>query len=661
MAATTLPRPLPHFLEDSPSFSPLRRPSLEASSMKSRKSLLDILGSARRVTPLAPSGSKLRQETKPERAADVNDVREDQNKPVSTTQKMANDNSASNRAQRLRSKSRTVLRVISTKFRSTSPISPTSPPPANASPQAKQNREAALRERGLLPPLKPNKDLSRQEAEQDAKIPVVTLDRSSSEDVAPPSAADLIRREWEAKNQSTKSEGDEERERMNTFRFGGSPSAEVFPELAQAPKLETVSEIITPQPSPVADRNFDPPPLPSKDTPSDQSRVSVDERDELGPSSIPLPASPLPTPPPTPSKITSRKSLSQSSLTNHPPSSFHLSRQELESSSSASSHNRHGSAYSQRSISALSPTTNPVMSLTPPPHVTEFTPVPSRRSGSLTQMPSISESLSSVATPSLNTSSPTATSVSTLNTVESPISVVSAGNAGTGKGKTSMLRVKTNHGHNIPMIIESPVEDGVLVASPQSLPRTIPEEVQLPLSPVSEVHSTSSLAVPQVDLKPVRRSRMLTEPPTRLDKRKSFNLFKRGQSAGVVDEPITNERPKSLSSKRLSVSASLSNLRKVATNLTRPKSVFDAAAAAAPSSPGGRRMFDASHLPPSPTLPKNFELSAGASAEQLTDGGLAPPRRPVDPVLHSRGSILLEASTIQDEEVRRMTELAFLG
>jgi hypothetical protein len=41
---------------------------------------------------------------------------------------------------------------------------------------SKESREAALRERGLLPPLKSNKDLSAQEKEQDKAIPIVLTD-----------------------------------------------------------------------------------------------------------------------------------------------------------------------------------------------------------------------------------------------------------------------------------------------------------------------------------------------------------------------------------------------------------------------------------------------------------------------------------------------------
>ncbi|KAF8952243.1 hypothetical protein BDZ97DRAFT_785822 [Flammula alnicola] len=135
--------------------------------------------------------------------------------------------------QRPRSKTRTIIRMISTKFtpRSAStPISHTAvrmPTVANA--YSKEQRDAALRERGLLPPL-PHKDLSAQEQEQDRRIPIVhptDENPESSEDPSRnsttsathlPSAADLIKKEWEAKNHTVDAS---QRERMNAFKFGG--------------------------------------------------------------------------------------------------------------------------------------------------------------------------------------------------------------------------------------------------------------------------------------------------------------------------------------------------------------------------------------------------------------------------------------------------------
>lgn len=556
-----------------------------------------------------------------------------------------------------RSKSRTLLRAISTTFRSRSPVSPVSPSPASTTLHAKQNREAALRERGLLPPLAPPKDLSRQEADQDRRIPIVSLDRKSADDAVEPSAADLIKQEWEAKNKSSESAAStetEERERMKSFRFGApSPKAAEF---SVARELETVAEVNTPLPSPLTDGDMVPPLVPMKDSPrrasSHRSSASVDHID---PVSLPLPPSPLPTPPQTPSKATTRKSTSISSATSHPPSSFHYARHgDADSTSSSSGHNRSGS---KRSSTSAPPPTNPAISLSPPAHISAFAEpsssssvvsIPHRRSESLTKLPSISES-ASLMTPSLDPSSKTVTTVSTLNTTESH-SVVPGTNSGTAKGKNGLLKVKTSdHIHDIPMIIESPVEDAIATG-----PETIPEEVPLPLSPISESHSPT-LMVPQHPV-PTRRARGLTDPGN-ASKRKSFNPFKRNQPVGLDESEDTG------SSKRISVSASLGNLRKAASNLTRPRSSYDGASVAPSTKSGKARTFDVSHLPPSPTLPTHFKSTPGAGVDGRTTGvGLRTPvRRPLEPTLHSRASILMEMNAIQDDEVRRMTEVAFLG
>lgn len=79
------------------------------------------------------------------------------------------------------------------------------PPPVVSSFGNREQREAALRERGLLPPL-PQKDLSELEAEQDRKIPIVMAaprkDAPLNEEGM--SAADIIKKEWEAKNKALK-------------------------------------------------------------------------------------------------------------------------------------------------------------------------------------------------------------------------------------------------------------------------------------------------------------------------------------------------------------------------------------------------------------------------------------------------------------------------
>ncbi|KAJ7757789.1 hypothetical protein DFH07DRAFT_741933, partial [Mycena maculata] len=116
-------------------------------------------------------------------------------------------------------KSRTIFRKLTTKFNRNRS---SSPPLVNkrrslAIPQAHANttlasreaRNAALRERGLLPSL----PLSVQEQQQDLRIAIVTSPEPGEQSglVRRPTAANRIKEEWEAKN----------RERLTEFRFGG--------------------------------------------------------------------------------------------------------------------------------------------------------------------------------------------------------------------------------------------------------------------------------------------------------------------------------------------------------------------------------------------------------------------------------------------------------
>lgn len=210
------------------------------------------------------------------------------------------------------------------------------------------------------------------------------------------------------------------------------------------------------------------------------------------------------------------------------------------------------------------------------------------------------------------------------------------------------MKVKTpEHRRDIPMIVESPVEEALVTEH-----EVIPEEIPLPLSPVSEGHS-ATLAVPETPA-PQRRGRGFTDPGKQ-DKRKSFNPFKRGQSL---------EPPAPGGSKRISVSASFGNLKRVASTFTRPKSAYDASSLAPSSTSGRAKTFDASYMPSSPRLPSQFNPTPGVGTGVNGESGAelrAPSRRPVGPTLHSRGSIIMEMNAIKDDEVRRMTELAFLG
>jgi hypothetical protein len=245
----------------------------------------------------------------------------------------------------------------------------------------------------------------------------------------------------------------------------------------------------------------------------------------------------------------------------------------------------------------------------------------------------------------------------------------------TPKGKLGGLTVRTNDAPVIPVIIESPVADRfsneleVVVEEPLSIlmdSETDKEADDDDDNDEKKLGVTSLLTPPQSPRSPggvpnPRKKRGLTDPTSAMDRRKSLSLnpFKRGatldqQTAANGDELKPPLSPTSMASRRLSVAASFSSIRRsVAGSLSSRKG------AASPDAKG--RKFDASHLPPSPTLPSSFR---SASMGLRSNAGTPVPMRtrtPVSPVLYSRGSILMETSNIEDEETRNRTEMAFLG
>ncbi|KAF6754445.1 hypothetical protein DFP72DRAFT_370669 [Ephemerocybe angulata] len=141
-----------------------------------------------------------------------------------------------------RSKSRLVRLLTTRKPRDTSPPSgSTSKPPGVTSAYSKEQRDAALRARGLLPPL----SLSQQERQLDTRIPVVKV-QPTVEEEGKVSAADLIKQQWEAKN---KEREEEQRKRLEQFKFGPS-SRETSPTEPKEPKIEPGSVSST-QPEPI--------------------------------------------------------------------------------------------------------------------------------------------------------------------------------------------------------------------------------------------------------------------------------------------------------------------------------------------------------------------------------------------------------------------------
>ncbi len=126
-------------------------------------------------------------------------------------------------------------------------------------------------------------------------------------------------------------------------------------------------------------------------------------------------------------------------------------------------------------------------------------------------------------------------------------------------------------------------------------------------------------------------------------------------------------------------SSSMSNLRRAFTSSKpRPKSTLALSPVAEQgqgvselSVTGGlgvgkkkSKMFDASHLPTSPTFPPSAfpprQSTSSVSSDGKTTGVGLRPRQAVAPTMHSRGSILHHAHFIEDEESRRLSEMAFL-
>ena len=231
--------------------------------------------------------------------------------------------------------------------------------------------------------------------------------------------------------------------------------------------------------------------------------------------------------------------------------------------------------------------------------------------------------------------------------------------------------MRTNDAPVVPVIIESPVTDRfsneleVVVEEPLSMLDENDEEVDDDND--AKPAMTSLLTPPQSPRSPVgsgvpkpRKKRGVTDPTsTTTDRRKSLSLnpFKRGATLDQINGANGDElkpplSPTSTVNRRLSVAASFSSIRRsVAGTLSSRKG-------AAASGDAKGRKFDASHLPPSPTLPSSLR-SAGMGSRNVTSP--PPTRTPVSPVLYSRGSILLETSNIEDEETRHRTEMAFLG
>ncbi|KAF8802498.1 hypothetical protein BYT27DRAFT_7261032 [Phlegmacium glaucopus] len=572
--------------------------------------------------------------------------------------------SSSSNAHQPWSKPRTIMRMLTTKFNPRLPTPSTLasrlttiPPGPNAF--TKENREAALRERGLLPPLEPNKDLSAQEKEQDRAIPIVnpTGDpHSPTEANNTLSAADLIKKEWEAKNRSLEYT---QLQRMNSFKFGGSSSVpgspKYFPPESADPAALDFTALPTPDPQPSRQAEIaapqasytqassltvplvPPSTVPISKPSSRPVSPLLDIPPELAAYLFPLPPSPRSVSGPNLDSCSPPLSPTSVPL---PPSPSVRSVFDTTSLRNASG------VCTPKPLdireTSLTPTpTPPIIALTP--CASNSVSVNDATTSSLHKETEVSSPLdesASFQTPSLDSNSHTTTD-STLGTSES-IAI-------SGRGRFGGLKIKSHEGSNvIPVIVESPIEDSFLEEQ-DVVAEVIFDGTQGVTAPISGNETKFSLSTP------LMKRRVWTDPTNGgLDRKKSMvmNPFRRGNSANG-DHSIT---PPGEFPRRLSVKASLSNMRRsVVGTLSRKLTVENS---------GGGKKFDASHLPPSPVLPLAFGNSRSSYTSpsvRMEEGGESlPMRRAVSPMLYSRGHILMEASHIEDEESRRVTEMAFL-
>ncbi|KAG5647364.1 hypothetical protein DXG03_000432 [Asterophora parasitica] len=656
-------------------------PSLKTSSLKVKKTVLlpipRILGRRRWLqsgesgdfnvtlrggisnqdfnTP-APKPSRARH--KPEAMTSTHRPRE-----VSGTENTnTTGQSKAEKSQRPSTRSKRVIRLISMKFRGRSPSKlPSSPSPHPRPPMqtsdlaSKEKREAALRERGLLPPLKSNADLSRAEQERDRHIPILPTPSSDEilaidGEVRKVSAASKVKQEWEAKNKVALDD-DDQRERMKAFKFGALTSSPI-------PKDDTISKddvstplVTFPSLLPAEEVEI---PFPSLDA-APQSPI-LKARSESGSSRPPSLRSKLSLPP--------------------------------------AKEEEHGlvvlvSAPSEPHLVPLPP--SPVLPATMPREI-----FGDELATSVPLPPSPNPSIRSLTlhTPTLSQRTPSETSsLSTITTSPTTTSPTSRLNA---------LTVAV-YEDKIPIIVESPIEESSVkgsILAPILSRDHFTTAIQVTLA--NDIDDTTAEAdaddepfiststSPSASASPAQkpRPRNFTDPPPTITvkvptpkRRKSLNLFKRALT--LSPNPSSTDPANPNRSRRLSMSASMNNIRRsVIGTLTRPSN---------PTTPrtDTHHGFNASHLPPSPTIPAAFADQAALSPNpsppsphspsfpnspgsprwnmRLVPGAHRPPpqelksRLAVSPTLHSRGSILVETNNIEDEESRRVTELAFLG
>ncbi|KAH9481328.1 hypothetical protein JR316_0005850 [Psilocybe cubensis] len=533
------------------------------------------------------------------------------------------------------SKPRTLIRMISTKFtpRTVSVPALRSPPAAPRSAFSKEQRDAALRERGLLPPL-PNRDLSTQEREQDRHIPIVELGQEEShghqrqgEGEGEPSAADLVKKAWEAKNSQPR------------LPAAAAPPP---PPAAAAEGAADVNEAAADPRTSLAIKA-------GQRESAESKRLS--DSDMLRPSSL----------------LADLSDEIQAFMFPLPPS--------LNTNTNTSTSTDKTDADADVSVP---PPSTPAPRLRPPASKADPDPdhetdpsllrVNNRDScgGAPTEE---SHSDASIMTPSLDSTTQTLSSFSHRSS-----SGVSSASSSVNKKGCLQVRMagegqcdEAFSGDELGVVIE---EDSV-PPSPSLLSKALPAaNIKFKLDPAMdkdraerETHADQDTAL----LSPVKDS-AVKAPPQSVERKKSMNPFKRAatmsgahgkdENEDTTATPAGTQTPTPTPRRRITMAstsfASLSNLRRsVVGTLTKTP-------ASAPMKSRGSTVVDGlpgSPTSPTPTTARAMQMSAGKG-----EGKPIPRvRQPQQLVMYNRGSILLETAGIEDEETRRMTELAFLG
>ncbi|KAJ7063567.1 hypothetical protein C8F01DRAFT_1251095 [Mycena amicta] len=481
-----------------------------------------------------------------------------------------------------------IFQKLTTKFTRSAP-----PPSANTNrerslvvPQAdnaaRQARNAALRERGLLPAL----PLSVQEARQDSRIATLASPEPESTLVCRATEASRIKDEWEAKNRFAMDERKAKVEleetvktRLTEFRFGGitpasSPMQESFPTTLDSVTIDEAQPKLPKAPPPTLNfsrgRNLSPPLLQAwSDLPPE-------------PSELPLPPSPSPVlESPFSSLISAFATSPIADVGFTPISPAFLPLPPSPSYPTSYAGNGDGPSASPRELSPASARTQLDLDI----------------SASESGEPSL-------AVPSLVLDSASESATTLDSIVES--SNMEMGRMRSVKVRNSTIEVEPEPGSHraIEVIVESPVEEqgdpfeGIVRSASPKADADKHEHLQEITTPTAE-KTQPALVLPRRDTAPV-------ESPG--ERRKSL---------------LTSFR------------------RSVGFGRAKRKS-----AAGPPSA------FDVSLLPPSPTLPAEFASQQHHKGHER--------RTSVNPTMHSTGSIMFQTSKIQDEESRRMTEVAFM-